>query len=177
MSRTFPLVCALLANAAFAQEGWVDGDGRPVPSSDAMKSIAGFGGWLIVTPDADWEDKWLTPREQTPQFSVADEVRVGGRVTLLAFFINPQANDNGEVSVGCAVRIIRPNGKVSNVGPDVCVSGKQVANPRDIQLAPTIIGFVGEDTDPLGEWVVEYTISDLVRGVDIPLRASFHLVE
>jgi hypothetical protein len=178
VSKHLLLAFALIANAAMAQEeGWVDGNGRPVPNSDAMKSIAGFGGWLIVTPDADWEEKWLTPAEQTPRFSEAEEVRIGGRVTMLMFFINPKADENGHVSIGCAVRIVRPNGFVSNVGPDICVSGMLPGNPRHVQLAPTIIGFVGEETDPLGEWVIEYTISDLVRGVDVPLRTSFRLVE
>ncbi len=29
--------------------GWIDRAGNPVPNSDAMKSVNGFGGWLVVT--------------------------------------------------------------------------------------------------------------------------------
>jgi len=48
--------------------GWVSKDGTRVPNSDNMKSINGFGGWLVVTPDKDWAQKWETPTENIPYF-------------------------------------------------------------------------------------------------------------
>ena len=60
----------LISSIAKAEEGgWRDKDGNPVPNTDSMNSIDGFGGWLIVTPDKDWEEKWNTPSEDIPHFS------------------------------------------------------------------------------------------------------------
>ena len=48
-------VSMLSATIAYDEGGWVDRNGNPVPNSDDMKSAGGFGGWLVVTPDADSE--------------------------------------------------------------------------------------------------------------------------
>ena len=74
------LVILILALSPIAQAelgGWVTRDGKPVANSDAMKSIDGFGGWLVVTPDLDWEAKWNTSPETTPDFSEAKNVAYG----------------------------------------------------------------------------------------------------
>ena len=61
--------------AAHTETGvWVFVDGRSVPNSDTIKSINGFGGSLVVTPDPDWEEKWNTSPETVPHFSEAAEV-------------------------------------------------------------------------------------------------------
>ena len=55
-------------SAAIATDegGWLDRNGNPVPDSDEMKSAGGFGGWLVVTPDEDWEAEWNTPSGHAP---------------------------------------------------------------------------------------------------------------
>ena len=68
--------------------GWVSRDGKPALDTDAMKSINGFGGWLVVTPDKDWEKKWNTSPETVPHFTEAKKVSYGEQLTILTFFIN-----------------------------------------------------------------------------------------
>ena len=123
-----------LANAGYESEtnqgGWVYKDGTSVPNSDSMKSIKGFGGWLVVTPDADWEEKWNTPPDTTPNFTVASEVNYGEELTILPFYINPKLNSRGEANVLCDIKITRPDGSNAIDVKDIeCASGKLQGNP------------------------------------------------
>jgi len=38
-----------------------------------------------------------------------------------------------------------------------------------------VIKFVGEKTDPLGEWVVDVEVEDVLRNTKLPLRTRFTL--
>jgi len=44
-------------------------------------------------------------------------------------------------------------------------------------LSEPVIAFVGDPGDPAGEWVVRVTLKDNNRKVEVPLRASFFLVD
>ena len=94
-------------------EGWRNKDGKIVPNSDNMKSIKGFGGWLLITSDADWEEKWNTPTYVSPNFNEASNVSYGQKLTILTFFINPKVSDQGTINITCGVKITRPDNKVS----------------------------------------------------------------
>ncbi len=65
--------------------GWRSSDGSPAADTDSMKSVQGFGGWLLVTPDQDWEQKWNTPSENVPSFNEAHDVKYGEELTILIF--------------------------------------------------------------------------------------------
>lgn len=168
------MILSLIAHAETG--GWVSRDGKPVPNSDAMKSINGFGGWLIVTPDPDWEAKWNTSPETIPSFSEAKDVSYGEKLTILAFYINPKTNASGEFDVLCDIKVTRPNGSPSANAKGVqCAAGKLQGNPRNVRLTSAVIKYIGEEGDPPGEWIVEVTLTDKVRGTAIPLKANFNL--
>jgi hypothetical protein len=169
---------ALSATAFLNGDGWVDRQGNPVPDSNAMKSIDGFGGWLVVTPDSDWAEKWNTPRETVPVFSEASEVRLGEVLTILPFFLNPLPNENGFVSIGCDLRVSRPDGTRSVDATDLdCSTFQLPGDPRSVFLSTLYTKYVGELGDPYGVWVVEMVLRDNVRGVEVPLKVSFELVD
>ena len=170
------LLITLALNAHAETGGWVTRDGKPVPNSDAMKSINGFGGSLVVTPDSDWEAKWNTSPETIPHFSEAKNVTYGEQLTILAFYINPKTNASGELDVLCDIKITRPDGSSSaNAKAVQCAAGKLQGNPRNVRLASAVIKFVGEEGDPPGKWIVEVTLTDKVRGTAIPLKTHFNL--
>src|SRR5262245_24385861 len=77
------------APAAHQETFWKDERGMPVPDTRFRKSVGGFGAWLVVTSDQDWEQKWNTPAETTPQFTEARTVQKGGRIFVLLLFANP----------------------------------------------------------------------------------------
>lgn len=158
--------------------GWITKDGKPVPNSESMKSINGFGGSLVVTPDADWEAKWNTSPETVPWFSTASEVRYGETVTILTFFINPKTNASGEIQILCDIKVTRPDGNSPIDARDVnCASGKLQGHLRSVRLSSAIIKFIGEDGDPPGKWQVEVNLTDKIRGTTIPLKTHFTLLE
>ncbi|OYY42394.1 MAG: hypothetical protein B7Y56_13365 [Gallionellales bacterium 35-53-114] len=157
--------------------GWVTRDGKPVPNSDAMKSINGFGGWLVVTPDSDWEEKWSTSPETVPNFSESKDVSYGEKLTILAFYINPKINASGELDVLCDIKVTRPDGSPSTNAKGIqCAAGKLQGDPRNVRLSSAVIKYVGENGDPPGKWVVEIALTDKVRGTIIPLKVHFNLL-
>ena len=168
----------LFSTFGIAQEGWIDRQGHSVPASPAQKSIGGFGGWVLVTPDADWEVKWNTPADTTPYFSEAKTVARGQRVFVLIFFANPQLNANRTADVTCDIDVTRPNGTSSMHQTDaVCFRGTLQTDPHHTYLAIPVIGFVGDPGDPAGRWLVAVKLKDNVRHVDLPLNTSFVLTD
>jgi len=158
--------------------GWITKDGKRVPNTDNMKSINGFGGWLVVTPDSDWEEKWNTSPETTPHFTEAKDVKYGEVLTILPFYINPKRNNSGEVNILCDIKVTRPDGSHSiNEKAIQCVPRKVQGNPRNARLTSTVIKYVGEDGDQPGIWVVEITLTDNIRNVIVPLKTQFNLVK
>lgn len=156
--------------------GWFSKDGKSVPNTDAMKSTNGFGGWLVVTPDSDWEAKWNTSPEAIPNFTEAKDVSYGEKLTILAFYINPKVNASGDLDVLCDIKVTRPDGSSSvNTKGVQCGDGKLGGDPRNIRLSYAVINYVGEAGDPPGEWIVDVTLTDKTRGTAIPLKTHFNL--
>ncbi len=171
-------VSMLSATIAYDEGGWVDRNGNPVPNSDDMKSAGGFGGWLVVTPDADWEAEWNTPSGHAPNFRTVDEVRVGEVLAILPLFINPKLDSNGIARVHCDIRIVRPDQTISMDEKNLnCFTYKLTADPRSVWLSALIPKYIGEPGDPRGRWSVELVLRDMVRNIAIPLKTSFILID
>jgi len=159
------------------ERGWVTRDGKPVPSSDSIKTIKGFGGWLIVTQDNDWESKWNTPPETVPHYSEASIVKYGEQLTILTFYINPKIDHIGSVHLVCNIKITRPDGSQSVSAEDIdCAKGKLNGNPRNVRMTSAILKYIGEKGDPPGKWIVEVDLKDNLRNVKLSLKADFNLV-
>jgi len=173
-----PQVSPGLPQASIVEEGgWVTRDGKPAPNSDSIKSINGFGGWLIVTQDNDWESKWNTPPETVPYFSEASTVKYGEQLTILTFFINPKIDHTGSIHLVCSIKITKPDGSQSVSAEDIdCAKGKLNGNPRSIRMTSAVLKFIGEGGDPPGKWVVEVDVKDTVRNITVPLKAGFTLI-
>jgi hypothetical protein len=165
-----------IAGSEAENNAWISRDGKPVPNSDAMKSVRGFGGWLMVTPDADWKEKWNTSPDTAPTFRGASTVEYGERLTILTFFSNPKTDAGGAIQVLCDIKLTRPDGSVpiDPKGID-CASGKLQGNSRNVRLTSAVIDFIGEDGDPPGVWRIEVNLTDKNRNVTVPLKAEFTL--
>jgi hypothetical protein len=157
---------------------WVTADGNKAPETENQKSKSGFGGWLLVTPDKDWEAKWNTPRENVPHFSEAEDVRLGEELTILPFFANPKLDESRNFEVLCDIKVEKPDGTYSINEKNIpCAKGILNVSPRSVFLTQTVIKYVGEQGDPYGVWTVYFDMKDSIRGVVIPLRTSFNLVK
>ncbi len=159
------------------QVGWRDRQGSARPDTENQKSVEGFGGLVIVTPDADWEKKWATPADTTPHFNSIRDVKRGKEIFVLTFFANPKLTPEGKADVTCDIEIVKPDGtnSMQRSGVD-CFKGA-LGNPLNMQIVEPVIGFVGEPGDPAGEWMVRITLKDNVRNVSVPLKTSFVLVD
>lgn len=171
-----------MAVASVIQElGWIDQGGNPVPDSNSQKSVRGFGGMLVVTPDVDWEEKWSTPSGHTPHFTAANQVKVGQELTILPLFTNPKVGDDGFVRIKCDLRVIRPDQSLSIDEKDLdCFTYDFTGtkpNLRNIWLSGVIPKYIGESTDLKGEWIVELVFKDVVRNVLVPLKTTFTLID
>ena len=157
---------------------WKLADGSKAPETQNQKSVNGFGGWLIVTPDKDWEEKWNTPSEHVPHFAEASEVKIGEELTILPFFANPKLDKSLNFELTCTIQVEKPDRTYSINEKNIpCASGKMEMSPMSIFLTQTVVKYIGEKGDPFGVWTVHFEIKDVKRGVSVPLKTSFKLVK
>ncbi|HEX2655802.1 MAG TPA: hypothetical protein VHN11_19425 [Xanthobacteraceae bacterium] len=167
---------SMAAIAAERDGFWIDRSGKRAPDTESRRSKDGFGGWLLITSDQDWAEKWRTPQSATPEFKEATKLKRGDTAFVLIFFGNPRRGENNVADVSCDIRFTRPNQTTSISQQDIeCFRGPIGMDPMSVFLSAPVIKFVGEAGDPLGRWTVEVTLHDKLRKVDIPLRASFDL--
>jgi hypothetical protein len=175
---TFSLTVSASLDANVPYDGWHTKDGKPLPNTDNRKSINGFGGWLIITPDADWKEKWETPTYVSPHFNEASEVEYGQHLAILTFFINPLKDESGNVDIACSVKIIRPDKSISTSEKiSECIKGPFPGDTHHVYLSPVVIEYSGDVGDLPGEWIVEVNLTDNIRGSHVPLMNRFTLVE
>ena len=174
--RAISLIAVAWLSLAFGADaqnvGWRDQHGNPAPDSDAQKSKDGFGGWLLVTDDPDWEAKWSTPEKEIPNFHEAQSVRVGQTVVALIFISNPTKDASESVNVTCDLRLDRPDGSRSVDQSDVpCMVGHLPGDPLSLYLADPVMGFLGEPSDPVGKWTFHVTLKDGIRRTSLELQS------
>ncbi len=159
------------------REGWKDQARHTIEETDARKSKDGFGGWVVVTSDADWKAKWQSSPETVPRFTEAQTVKRGQSVFVLILFSNPLIV-GGMANVTCDIDVTRPDGTSSIHQPGaICFDGLLREDPHHVFLSGPVIRFVGEPRDPAGNWIVQVTLKDTARDVALPLKTSFNLEE
>ena len=171
------LVVLLSCNAYGDDAVWLGPDRSKWPDTEFRKTKNDFAGVLLVTPDLDWRQKWNTPPDTIPRFREAETVKIGERIVVLTFFVNPKTDVRRNVHVTCGIKVTRPNRTVSvNERNIPCLRGTLTGDPNYIRLSPAVIEFVGEKTDPLGKWLVEVDIEDANRKTTLRLQTQFTLV-
>jgi len=146
--------------------------------TDTVRTVNGFSALIFATMDKDWEQKWNTPSEQPFHVTSVSSLRVGEQLALLLLFANPKPDKNENIDVTYDLKITRPNNKVTE--QKNLVAGKfrvKDKNLRNIFMAEQLTGFLGEATDPLGEWVFEFQVRDNIRGTVVPLKLKLTLVK
>jgi hypothetical protein len=66
--------------------------------------------------------------------------------------------------------------KVGQTTVQINNQGPIPGNPMNIYLSKPMLRFVAESTDGPGRWSVRVTLKDNLRGVSLPLEASFNLL-
>jgi len=169
------LISLGLSPSSWAQETWHDRHGNSIPESDSQRSIDGFAGLLVVTPDENWYEKWNTPAENTPEFTSAKTpIRNGDKLFFLTVLSSPGTNSEGKADVWCDMKIIRPDGTVSlNEIDKPCFQATLAGGSHNLYLSEVVAGFLAEPKDLRGQWVVSVTLKDKIRRVSLTLKNSF----
>jgi hypothetical protein len=177
MKHLLALLLLTLWSVALAQSSfWKDERGNPTGETESRRSKNDFAGWLLVTSDQDWQERWEKPTGPAPSFTEAKTATVGERLFTLIIFGNPELDTNRSASIRCDIRVTRPNGTRSIDAKDiVCFSGRIDGNPGALFLSQPIIAYVGEPKDPKGEWIVEVRLQDVIRKTHLDLKTSFNL--
>lgn len=159
-------------------QGWIDRYGAIEPNSDSKKWVNGFGGWLLITSDENWREKWNSSEGTTPVFTETDRVELGGQISILTLFKNPQVDENNRININCDIRLLQPDGMVAFSEKDIeCAKGELTGRRENVRLAYTVIEFLGELGDPYGIWRIEVTLTDEIAGVAISLKNRFEYVD
>ena len=155
---------------------WKDQSGKSAPETEFRKSKNGFGGWLVVTLDGDWRQKWETSPETVPKFTTTETVERGKTIFILIFFSNPKLDGEKNADVTCDLDVTRPD-KTSSVHQRdaACFQEEVKGAPGNVYLSNAILKFIGEPKDPPGKWIVRVVLKDNHRNVQLPLRTSFTL--
>ncbi len=178
MHRLLATLMGLAAlGPAQSQSGfWRDPEGKPVAETESMRSVEDFAGSLVVTTDEDWQKKWNSPPEVKPSFTTPGVIAYGKKVFVLTFFANPKLDGSGRADVRCDFRMSDPTGKATLAQKDAtCFAGRITGNPYNLYLSAPVIAFSADPGDPPGTWVIEVTLRDTIRGVELPLRTTFAL--
>jgi len=175
MKYILPIALFLFSTIAFSSV-YFGHDLSEWPQSESRKERDNFAGWLLVTSDTNWQEKWETPPDTVPRFNETSVVKIGEELVILIFFVNPKTDTENNANVICSLKVTRPDGSISVEQENiVCAKGKLQGPPHHIRLSPAIMNFVGEKTDPLGIWVVEVEINDAVRNIKLSLKTQFEL--
>lgn len=165
------------SSASFSQSyGWKDGNNAPATDTESRRSVDGFGGMMMITPDADREEKWNTPSDTSPFFNRANEAKVGETIYILSFFSNPKSNPLHVVNISCDIQIIQPDGTVAMTEKNrPCFHGVLGGTPEMIYMTNATVSFMGEEKDPKGVWTVKIAMKDQLRTEPVMLTQSFTL--
>jgi hypothetical protein len=176
-AATFVVLSTLACTfVAAAEMGWRDRSGKAVPDTSDQRVVKGFGGWLVVTSDADWEAKWDTPSDNTPAFTTVDEVALGQTITILVFYANPRFDAKRAIKVSCDITVTRPDGSKSIDKNGIeCASGHVMGPAANLRLSNFVLKVLAEPSDPPGRWGVDVTVRDDIAKISVPLRTHFVL--
>lgn len=170
------MLAVLLPATAMAQSGWRDADGTPVPQTEAARSEGGFAASLVITDDADWQQKWETPPEHTPSLRGADTVGLGGELYVLTLLSNPMLDAKGDTNVVCGVEIQRPDGSYDAQHPQMpCFKTRLHTDPTLVYMTGMVVKMRVEAGDPPGVWTVRMKVKDINRNVELPLQSTFEV--
>lgn len=168
-------LCGATAFVAAAPAARKAKAGEAAPETTEWRAASeGFGAAVVITADPEWKRKWSAPAAKLPQIEQARSLQIGQKVWALLFLTNPSADRTGSVDVTCDLRMVRPNGKVTERRDLRVLRKKTVPVPRTY-MSEFVLTMTGEETDPVGEWVLEFVVHDRVRGVALPITGRYIL--
>ncbi|MBK8476125.1 MAG: hypothetical protein IPL39_07355 [Opitutaceae bacterium] len=147
--------------------------GHAPDSAEWHREAKGFGATVLITPDLDWKQKCTAPTAALPDLERTNSVHIGGKVWAVVLLSNPLPDGAGKVDVTCDFRLVRPNGRISKHCDLRALQGRLDAPTSRFFLSEFVLTMDAEESDPLGEWVMELVIHDRNRGVEVPIVGRY----
>lgn len=149
------------------------GRGAAPLTAEWHKEAKGFAATVLITPDLDWKRKCTAPTVALPDLERTNSVHIGGKVWAVVLLSNPLPDEAGKVDVTCDFRLVRPNGRISKHRDLRALQGRLDAPTSRFFLSEFVLTMDAEESDPLGEWVMELVVHDRNRGVDVPIVGRY----
>lgn len=131
----------------------------------------GFVVLASIVTDPDWREKWNTSPVAIPHFQLPRVMRVGDRAWVLTFFSGAELRE-GTARLHCDVSIRDPEGIVHKHPPRLCYEGPADGPPGAVYMTALEIGFEVAENDFSGLAEFEVGITDLHRGLRLPVTVS-----
>lgn len=152
------LACLL---SSYAQAGWIDKQGKPLPEAEDRKANGDLGAQLIFTTNEEaLFKKWATPSESV-YFDTVDRVEINQPVSAFIIFFGCKANSSGNCNVSMRFRVIQPDGKVYSETPAMEVwHDKPAPTGRSLGLSVGYLKVVVEPHEQRGRYTVMAQVRD-----------------
>ena len=171
--RLIALLFACLLGS-YAQAGWIDKQGKPLPESEDRKAIGDFGAQLIFTNDEQALFKtWAIPSESV-NIDTVESVQINQPISAFIIFSGCKATPSGNCNVSMRFRIIQPDGKVYSETPAMEVwHDKPAPHGRALELSVQYLKVVVEPHEQRGRYTVQAQVRDDNSGAVVDLKKTF----
>jgi hypothetical protein len=168
---TLLLACLL---TSYAQAGWIDKQGKPLPEAEDRKANGDLGAQLIFTINEDALLKnWATPSDSV-YFETVEKVEINQAVSAFVIFFGCKANSSGNCNVSMRFRVLQPDGKVYSETPAMEVwRDKPAPTGRSLGLSVEYLKVVVEPHEQRGHYTVMAQVRDHNADTVLTLKKIF----
>ncbi|HJU70866.1 MAG TPA: hypothetical protein VJ603_03395 [Paucimonas sp.] len=162
----------------YANAGWIDKQGVPLPDAEDRKAAGDFGAQLIFTADEQaLFKKWATPSE-TVDLNTVESVAINQPISAFIVFSGCKPTAKGMCNVSMRFRVIQPDGKVYSETPAMEVwQNKPVPRARALELSVQYLKIVVEPHEQRGRYTIQAQVRDDNTGAVLSLQKAFTAVD
>lgn len=171
---TLGILVGLMGFTTVASAQWVLQDGKTLREVDFAEYKDGFGAQLWLTNDLEgFFDSWARSKDRV-QMTISNRAERDKPIDAVVIFSNCQAGPDGFCNATVDFRVLRPDGSTyGQIENTELWLKKPPPEKNAIQPGVQTLGLKIEKDDPDGEYRVEATARDNVRGVTHELVQPF----
>jgi len=133
--------------------------------------------YVAPTIQYAFEDIWYhTPSGTGTKFAVAGQVVRHQPAVLLVNIVGAAADAAGRATVSYDLTVRQPDGTVSVDKKGLSAITRRQIAPGYVSLAETVLGFVADDQDPQGRYVIHVVAHDQISGAQADAQAELEVV-
>ncbi len=157
-----------------SEKGWATIDGELLPETSFRKSHGAFCAQLLLVSDPTFFKRWDQP-SQIFEFDGVERIERGVWFVAIVLFANPSIDAEGDPELTIDMQIVRPDGTVMGRIRDANAwEGPPLTDDfrGKLGLATQYIRVRVEDSDPLGHYRIEATLTDAPEDVSLTMKRT-----